>query len=160
MAYAIGTLKTGRVAFQTGDPNDGIVMIPGRGYSVTAKLDDISHLPPGWEDELYRRVRTEIESHSGCRVTGFKIGYGTGTMTVNWVYHPDPSLPQAAFALTTTAIVLGLLGVGGLGLVTYNFLQLREFYEEGSEFVTIAIGGVLVIGLLVAAGFVIGKLKE
>jgi hypothetical protein len=159
MAYIIGTPTIGHTTFQTADPYDAIEMVPGMGYSITAELGDISYLPVGWEDDLYRRIKEEIESHPGCKVTGFKIGYDTGTMVVTWSYNPDPSPPQAAFALTTTAIILGVLGVAGIGIVGYNFLQLREFYEEGSEFVTIAVGGLLVIGVLVAAGFLIGKLK-
>ena len=160
MAYVVGNPRTGNVSFQTNDPSLGVVMVPGREYSFKAQLGDISNLPTGWEDELYQRVNDEIESNPGCTVTGFRICYEQQTMKVNWVYNPDLSDPQAAFALTTSAIVLGLIGLGGLGFVTYNFLQLREFYEEGSEFVTLAVGGILAIGLLVAAGYAIGKLKE
>lgn len=159
MAYIIGTPTIGQTTFQTADPYDAIEMVPGMGYAITAELGNTSCLPVGWEDELYRRMKAEIESHPGCSVTGFEIRYGTGTMVVTWSYNPDPATPQAAFALTTTAIILGIIGIAGIGIVGYNFLQLREFYEESSEFVTIAIGGLLVIGVLVAAGFLVGKLK-
>jgi len=160
MTYVVGNPRTGNVSFQTNDPSLGVEMVPGREYSFKAHLGDILSLPVGWEGELYRRVKENVESHPGCFVTGFRICHDRSTMKVNWIYNPDLSYPQAAFALTTSAIVLGLIGLGGLGFVTYNFLQLREFYEEGSEFVTLAVGGILAIGLLVAAGYAIGKLKE
>lgn len=153
--YEIGKRVFGTQVFKTYDPQVSIDMVPGVTYQAVFDADLTTS---GWEDRVYQDLVEECSRH-GCELTYFGVCYPNKKIIAQWQYHgPVPGFQSTILpaipAIGAGAVVMAILGVIGVSIGGVSFFKLSELYEKNPLGIGLVVGGVVLVGALLAFGYV------
>ncbi len=154
--YEIGNRFVGIQTFRTHDPNISINMVPGVTYQAIYNADITSS---GWELDAYNALSDELAAH-GCELTYFGVCHTNNRIITQWQLDPQSHAFQSAVlpAIPAAVIILAALGVLGAGIGSISLFKLSEMCEDAVN-PGLIVGGIVLVGALVGAGYFIRSLK-
>jgi len=149
--YEFGRRRFGNQTFKTYDPRVSIDMVPGVTYQA---VFDADLTDPGWEEGAYQNLVNECAS-LGCTLTYFGVCYPNKKVLVQWQRDAQAPGFQSAIlpVIPAAALVLAALGVIGAAIGGVSFFKLSEIYESNPLGIGLVVGGVVLVGALLAFGY-------
>ena len=149
--YEIGKRVFGTQVFKTYDPQVSIDMVPGVTYQAVFDADLTTS---GWEDRVYQDLVEECAALD-CTLTYFGVCYPNRKIIVQWQYDgPAVGFRSAILpAIPAALLALAALGVIGSAIGGVSFFKLSEIYESNPLGIGLVVGGVVLVGALLAFGY-------